>query len=147
MTLNINESVEFEYTIPKIAENNFDEKEIEQYLHFNENIIEDNWENKCLAPTVVGYFFSCEYKIKIFTQFDGINETKIDIPIIINLSDDYFNKYKIKSEPEKELKFGSFIYIPSKKEKNKLFDNIIKEDKDKNIENEKENNIKKEEEK
>ena len=114
---------ELEYSIPKIDENNFTEKEIEQYVHFNENIVDSNWVDKCLAPTIKGYFFTCEYKIKVRTNLNSslITTKKIDVPILFYFSDDYFNKIKLRFLPEEDVKFGSFILIPSKdkkKEKN-----------------------------
>ena len=117
---------ELEHTFPKIFENNFNEKEIEQYVHFNENIIDNNWNEKCLAPTIKGYFFSCEYKIKIRTILDSslITTKKIDFPIQIYFSDDCFNKFKLTFQKEKDVKFGSFILIPSKD--NKKEENINK---------------------
>ena len=123
---------ELEYTFPKLNENNFNEKEIEQYIHFNENIIDKNWDEKILAPTVKGYFFSCEYKIKIRTILDSslITTKKIDCPIQIYFSDDYFNKFKLTfKHDEEEVKFGSFIIIQNKDKDNK------KEEIDKNINN------------
>ena len=124
---------ELEHTFPKIFENNFNEKEIEQYVHFNENIIDNNWDEKCLAPTVKGYFFSCEYKIKIRTILDSslITTKKIDFPIQIYFSDDCFNKFKLTFQEEKDVKFGSFILIPGKnniKEENINKNNQLEEE-------------------
>ena len=112
---------ELEYSIPKIEENNFTEKEIEQYIHFNDIIIDNNWENKCLTPSMKGYFFSCEYKIKIRTILDSslINTKKIDMPLQLYFSDDYFNKFKLNFQPEEDVKLGSFILIQNKDEKKK----------------------------
>ena len=103
------------YTIPKIANNVFNEKEIEQYMKFNEKIFEGKWDEKCLIPTIKGYFFACDYKIKVHIDFDSllIPSKHINIPVTINLSDDYFNKYQIKDEPEEEKLCGSFIYLSS----------------------------------
>ena len=119
---------ELEYIFPKIEENNYNEKELEQYIHFNENIIDNNWNNKCLTPSMKGYFFSCEYKIKIRTILDSslITTKKIDFPIDIYFSDEYFNKFKLKFENEKEddIKFGSFILIKGKDDKNEDNNNI-----------------------
>ena len=111
---------ELENTFQKLDQNNFDEKEIEQYVHFNENIIDNYWNEKCVAPTIKGYYFSCEYKIKIRTMLDSsLTATKkIDFPILIYFSDDYFNQYKLKFEQEKDVKFGSFILISNKHDKN-----------------------------
>ena len=113
---------ELEYTFPKLNENNFNETEIEQYVHFNENIIDKNWDDKVLAPTVKGYFFSCEYKIKIRTILDSslITTKKIDCPIQIYFSDDYFNQFKLTfKHDEEDVKFGSFIIIQNKDKDNK----------------------------
>ena len=113
---------ELEYTFPKIQDNNFNEKEIEQFIHFNENIIDYNWNNKCLAPSMKGYFFSCEYKIKIRTILDSslITTKKIDFPIDIYFSEEYFNRLKLdfEKEKEKDIKFGSFVLVKGKEEKN-----------------------------
>ena len=135
---------ELEYTFPKIEENNFTEKEIEQYVHFNENIIDNNWDNKFLTPSMKGYFFSCEYKIKIRTILDSslINTKKIDLPLQIYFSDDYFNKFKLNFQHEEDIKLGSFILILNKDEKikdniNKINEDIQKEEK-KEINNEEE---------
>ena len=110
---------ELENTIPKLDQNNFNEKEIEQYVHFNENIIDNYWNEKCVAPTLKGYYFSCEYKIKIRTDLDSslITTKKIDFPIIIYFSDDYFNQFKLKFDHEQDIKFGSFILVPNKNSK------------------------------
>ena len=111
---------ELENTFQKLDQNNFDRKEIEQYVHFNENIIDNYWNEKCVAPTIKGYYFSCEYKIKIRTMLDSSLTAikKIDFPILIYFSDDYFNQYKLKFEQEKDVKFGSFILISNKHDKN-----------------------------
>ena len=121
---------ELEYTFPKIEENNFTEKEIEQYIHFNENIIDNNWENKFLTPSMKGYFFSCEYKIKIRTILDSslINTKKIDLPLQLYFSDDYFNKFKLNFQPEEDIQLGSFILIQSKDDKNKEKKEEVKKD-------------------
>lgn len=110
---------ELEYSIPKVDDNNFSEKEIEQYIHFNENIVDSNWANKILAPTLKGYFFTCEYKIKVRTNLNSslITTKKMDVPILLSFSDDYFNKIKLRFLPEEYVKFGSFILIPSKDDK------------------------------
>ena len=55
---------ELEWTIPKLDENTLNEKDIEQYIHFSEKN-NNELENKFFSPTFKGYFFSCEYKIKI----------------------------------------------------------------------------------
>ena len=110
---------ELEYTIPKIDENVFNEKEKEKYIHFNENIVDNNWKNICLAPSLKGYYFSCEYKIKIRTILNSslITTKKIDLPILLYFPDDYFNKFKLKFQPEEDVKFGSFILVPDKNKK------------------------------
>lgn len=144
---NVNNSnkYELEYTIPKIDENTFNEKEIEQYIHFNEIIIDNHWKDKCLAPFMKGYLFGCEYKIKIRTILDSslITTKKIDIPIIIYFSDDYFNKFKLDFKKEEDVKFGSFIIIQN--QNNKINDNAnldeIKENQNKENEKKENNDI------
>ena len=97
---------ELEYTIPMIDGNNMDEKDLEKYIHFNkENNNNDNkLEEKYFAPTMKGYFFNCEYKIKIRTNLDSklITTKKIDIPLEVYVSDEYFNKKNEKLILEKE---------------------------------------------
>ena len=38
---------------------------------FNENIVDSHWADKCIAPTLKGYFFTCEYKIKVRTNLNS----------------------------------------------------------------------------
>jgi len=97
---------ELEYSIPKIDENNLNEKDIDQYIHFHDdnNSIKNELEEKYFSPTLKGYFFNCEYKIKIRTNLDSklITTKKIDIPLEIYLNEEYFNKTIDKSIKEKE---------------------------------------------
>ena len=97
---------ELEYSIPKIDKNILNEKDIEQYIHFhdNNNNIKNELEEKYIAPTIKGYFFNCEYKIKIRTNLDSklITTKKIDIPLQIYLNEEYFNKTIDISIKEKE---------------------------------------------
>ena len=144
---------ELEYTIPKTDENNFNEKGIEQYVHFDQVIIDNHWKDKCLAPSVKGYLFGCEYKIKIRTILDSslITTKKIDLPILIYFPDEYFNKFKLDFKKEEDVKFGSFILISHSynkaddinniaEDKNKEEDDIKESQNKENEKEEKENN-------
>ena len=100
---------ELEYTIPPIDANNLEEKDLEKYIHFNNNNndnkeIKNESEEKYFAPTVKGYFFNCEYKIKIRTNLDSklITTKKTDIPLEVYVSEEYFNKKNEKLIQEKE---------------------------------------------
>ena len=124
---------ELEYTIPKIDDNVFSEKDIEQYVHFNDFIIDGNWKNKSLVPSMKGYLFGCEYKIKIRTILDSslITTKKIDLPIQLYFHDDYFNKFKLTFKKEEDVKFGSFILISTGKHNNETKEDDNKQEKDK----------------
>ena len=128
---------ELEYTIPKIDDNVFSEKDIEQYVHFNDIIIDGNWKNKSLVPSMKGYLFGCEYKIKIRTILDSslITTKKIDLPIQLYFPDDYFNKFKLSFKQEEEVKFGSFIIVSPGKYNNEIKEDDNKEEKDKENKN------------
>ena len=93
---------ELEYTIPKIDEINMDQKDIDKYIHFLDNNNTDLQE-KYFSPTLKGYFFNCEYKIKIRTILDSklITTKKIDVPLQIYVSDAYFNKKTEENNKEK----------------------------------------------
>ena len=94
---------ELEYSIPKIDGNIMNEQDIKKYIHFLENNNNES-EEKYFSPTIKGYFFNCEYKIKIRTNLDSklISTKKIDIPLQIYISEDYFNKKNEKVNEEKE---------------------------------------------
>ena len=95
---------ELEYTIPKIDEMNLEATDIEKYIHFLENNNNNNdLKEKYFSPTLKGYFFNCEYKIKIRTILDSklITTKKIDVPLQIYVSDDYFNKKNDENNKEK----------------------------------------------
>ena len=98
-----NEVYELEYTIPKIDEMNLEVNDIEKYIHFLENNNNNNLKEKYFSPTLKGYFFNCEYKIKIRTILDSklITTKKIDVPLKIYVSDDYFNKKNDENNKEK----------------------------------------------
>lgn len=88
-----------EYTIPKKDEMNLESSDIEKYIHFLENNNNNNeLKEKYFFPTLKGYFFNCEYKIKIRTILDSklITTKKIDVPLQIYVSDNYFNKKVVK---------------------------------------------------
>ena len=53
---------------------------------------------------IKGYFFNCEYKIKIRTNLDSklITTKKTDIPLEVYVSEEYFNKKNEKLIQEKE---------------------------------------------
>ena len=93
---------ELEYTIPKIDEINLNQKDIDKYIHFFENNNNDLGE-KYFSPNLKGYFFNCEYKIKIRTILDSklITTKKIDVPLQIYVSDAYFNKKSEENNKEK----------------------------------------------
>ena len=95
---------ELEYSIPKIDGNIMSDKDIDQYIHFFNSVINNESEEKYFAPTIKGYFFNCEYKIKIRTNLDSklITTKKIDIPLQIYVSEEYFNKKIDKSIKENE---------------------------------------------
>ena len=97
---------ELEYTIPKLDGNEMNEKDIAQYIHFSEKNNNNELEKKFFSPTVKGYFFSCEYKIKIRTNLDSklITTKKIDIPLQIYVSNEYFKTEDKKSEQVQEIK-------------------------------------------
>ena len=98
------------YTLCKpIDANNLDENDLKKYIHFNNNNndnkeIKNESEEKYFAPTVKGYFFNCEYKIKIRTNLDSklITTKKTDIPLEVYVSEEYFNKKNEKLIQEKE---------------------------------------------
>ena len=74
---------------------------LKKILSFNNEL-----EKKFFSPTVKGYFFSCEYKIKIRTNLDSklITTKKIDIPLQIYVSNEYFKTEDNKSEQVQEIK-------------------------------------------
>jgi len=96
---------ELEYTIPKIDEKIFKKDDIQSYIHFfNNNSNNNELSEIFFSPTVKGYFFNCEYKIKIRTILDSklITTKKIDVPLNIYISDEFFNKKTENIQMEKE---------------------------------------------
>ena len=97
---------ELEYKIPIIDEKPLNENDIEQYKHFTDNINNKELEEKSFSPNLKGYFFNCEYKIKIRTILDSklITTKKIDIPLEVYVSNEFFNKKDDNPKKEKEIK-------------------------------------------
>lgn len=97
---------ELEFNLSKVEEIKINQKEFQQYLYFNEKIL-NNFENiSQLTPSMKGHLFSCEYKIKIRTILNSnlITTKKVDIPIELTIPENYFENFISELEKKEDVK-------------------------------------------
>ena len=113
---------ELEFTMSKVEEVKIKQEEFQQYLYFNDKILNNFEDISQLTPSMKGHLFSCEYKIKIRTILNSnmIPTKKVDIPIELTIPENYFDKFASqleKKENEKENEkngFESYIIFDKK---------------------------------